>query len=100
MCFKKAFYIALILLINIPINSSSSSSLEGVANNLKLFNELMNKVEYNLRKNDTSEACLNSSKASDLITSNITSLRNIQPNYDWNKINELLQIIPIQLCQK
>ncbi len=65
---------------------------------LNTFNKLMEKIEYNFNNDNINEACINSLEAVKKIDTNIEEFKQIQPNYSWIDIKNLLEIIPRQIC--
>ncbi len=93
--------IILLTFISFLILTFQHSLAEGDAkNNLILFNKLMDNIEENFKNNNLEKACSNSILIKDLINKNSTSLKSIQPNYSWDEIKDLMDIIPLQLCKK
>ncbi len=94
----KYLFVTLILFIFIPFKSLSSEQKSMAVFNK--FNDLMDKIEYNLNTGNIEDACKNSTIALTTIEDNKEELTIIQPNYSWLDIKNLLEIIPIQLCNK
>ena len=88
--------VSIILLVSIPLKTLSSTEKSDVA--LKKFNQLMGEIDYNLRNNEINEACINSQIALNTLDLNIERLKEVQPNYSWSDIKNLLKVIPSQLC--
>ena len=79
-----------------PTKTLSSKEKEDIT--LKNFNQLMDRIEYNLRNNEIDEACMNSKNALKIIELNMEKLKTIEPNYSWSDIKKLLKVIPSQVC--
>ncbi len=90
--------ILLILFLYIPSRTLGTTFKTKIV--LEKFNKLLDRIEYNINKDMLEEACINAKKAAFIISNNSEELKTAQPHYSWTDINELLEIIPAQLCQK
>jgi len=92
------FYISLSLILTKALHTRFIS-IPTPKNKVIIFNNLMNSIETNIYNDDFQKVCVDSEKIVVLIENDINSLKDSEPNYAWNEINELMKAIPTQLCK-
>ena len=65
---------------------------------LSTVNKSIEVLEMRLRSSDSKNACLVASRAAKIIKENISPLKNIEPNYDWIEIREVLLDVKKKHC--
>ena len=63
------------------------------------FNSSLNKIEIYMGGNKDQALCMEASYAEKLIISNLDLYKELEPNYDWIVMQNLLQSIPINFCK-
>ena len=63
-----------------------------------LFDDYMEKLEMEIRKDNKKTACLYSSSAYDIIKKNAPSLKSLEPYYKWTEIRDVLISTQEEYC--
>ncbi len=100
MLLSKNIYSYIIFLLLAFFQIKPLSSIGKTNDTFRRFNNLMDKIDLNIRNGNLNEACKSSKFAAEQIELNLDALKKKQPNYSWYEIKNLLEIIPIQLCSE
>ena len=63
------------------------------------FNSSLKKIEKHILSRDNKKFCRESIKAQTIINNHQTELQLLEPYYDWNEIDNLLDALSKQLCK-
>ncbi len=92
--------IIIIFTFLITISSTSICQANSHAQILHKFNLHMNRIDILLRKGEFKSACLEAQMAHKLIEEELLYLKNLEPQYNWGEIKNVLISIPDLHCNK
>ena len=84
-----------------PINGWDLDSNRSTNKKLmSTFNHLMISVEDNIRMKRYRKLCRNSKKVKQLIESNLFKLKEEEPHYGWEEMEDLMIALQKQICRR
>ena len=96
----KVVILTSMLFFNTQVLKAEINNPQKAEEDLSRINKTLEKLETKLRNNDYIKACLEASRAAKIIRSELKGLKEIEPNYNWLEIREVLIEIPIRYCPK
>jgi len=96
----KVVILTSMLFFNTQVLKAESINTQKAEEDLSRINKTLEKLETKLRNNDYIKACLEASRAAKIIRSELKGLKEIEPNYNWLEIREVLIEIPVKYCSK
>ena len=91
----------MLILISIFINNNKTSTIfrsYESEDHLRVINKSLEILEISLREANKKNICIETRNTAKLIEDNINGLKNIEPNYNWEDIKDVLIDISTKKC--